>query len=87
MSPSPDNPGIAQGDYEPGSALASLPFERLLSLLEETILKMSDPEVGIEEATDLYERAGALRRAAADRLDALHKRVDAISERWGEEEP
>lgn len=61
---------------------SALRFEEILAMLEEVVEKMSDPAVGIEEATDLFESAGELRRVAEARLNALQERVEAIASRW-----
>ena len=46
-------------------SLQSQTFEELVTELEQVARSMDAPELGIEQAADLYERAGALHRAAA----------------------
>ena len=58
--------------------LAKLRYEELIATLEGLTRRMSDPEVGIEEATDLYERARVVHRMATERLDAIRKRIDEM---------
>ena len=66
--------GFAAGDAD----LDSLSFEELLDLLERLTAAMSSAQVGIEEAADLYERAGRVHRAAAERLERVQRRIDAL---------
>ena len=39
---------------------------------------MASADIGIEEATDLYERAGRLHDLAAARLAAIQDRIEAL---------
>ena len=48
------------------------------SELEQVARSMDAPELGIEQAADLYERAGALHRAAAERLAQVQGRLEAL---------
>jgi exodeoxyribonuclease VII small subunit len=50
-------------------------YEELIEALEELTEQMASGAIGIEEATDLYERATLLHRAAADRLAAIEARI------------
>lgn len=59
--------------------LAGLSYEQLLERLEETIAKMSAGDLGIEEVTDLYERAGLLHDAASARLERIRERIDQLT--------
>lgn len=63
---------------------SSLSYEQLLEELEQTIARMSSGELGIEEVTDLYERAGLLHDAAAARLQRIRERIDQLT---GEPDP
>ncbi|HZT65343.1 MAG TPA: exodeoxyribonuclease VII small subunit [Acidimicrobiales bacterium] len=63
---------------EPRPDLGSLTFEQLLEELESLTAQMATGDVGIEEAADLYERAGQVYRAAADRLEAVQARIDRL---------
>ena len=58
--------------------LGRLSFEELMELLESLTARMGSPTVGIEEATDLFEQAGTVHRAAAERLAALEERIERI---------
>lgn len=59
--------------------LDSLSYEQLLEQLEETIDRMSSGGLGIEEVTDLYERAGRLHDAASARLERIRERIDQLT--------
>ena len=59
-------------------ALAGRTFEELVGELEQVARAMDAPELGIEEAADLYERAGALHRAASDRLAQVQARLESL---------
>lgn len=59
--------------------LAGLSYEELVALLESTIESMSAGDLGIEEVTDLYERAGLLHAAAADRLERIRDRIEHLT--------
>lgn len=58
--------------------LEAMRFEELVSTLEDLTRKISDAEVGIEEAAELYERAKVVHRMASERLDAIRRRIDEI---------
>lgn len=59
--------------------LASLSYEELVTRLEATIEQMSAGDLGIEEVTDLYERAGRLHEAAAQRLERIRDRIEHLT--------
>ena len=40
---------------------------------------MAAGDIGIEEVADLYEEAGRLHAAAAERLDNVRRRIDALA--------
>ncbi|MGH9103384.1 MAG: exodeoxyribonuclease VII small subunit [Acidimicrobiales bacterium] len=64
----------------PGSEeLERLTYEELVALLEEIAQRMAMAEVGIEEATALYERAGIVHAAATRRLEAVASRLDRLA--------
>ena len=54
-------------------------FEQLVDELEATIARMSSGNLGIEEVTDLYERAGRLHAEATERLAAISARIDKLT--------
>ena len=56
----------------------SLTYEELVAALEELTDRMASGSIGIEEAAELYERAGALHAAAAARLAAVQERIDKL---------
>jgi len=58
---------------------ADLTFEQLVEQLEETIARMASGNLGIEEVTDLYERAGRLHALAAERLAAISARIEKLT--------
>lgn len=57
----------------------SLTYEQLVEMLEELTRRMSDGAIGIEEAVDLYERAGQLHAEAAERLARVQARIDRLA--------
>ena len=58
---------------------SSLTFEQLVEELERTIERMAAGQIGIEEATDLYERAGRLHALAAERLARIQERIEKLT--------
>ena len=58
---------------------ADLTFEQLVEELETTIARMAGGNLGIEEVTDLYERAGRLHAQAAERLAAISARIEKLT--------
>jgi exodeoxyribonuclease VII small subunit len=64
---------------------ASLSYEQLVEELEHTIERMASGDIGIEEATELYERAGRLHALAAERLARIEERIErmGMGERGG----
>lgn len=54
------------------------PYEELIAALEELTARMASDSIGIEEAADLYERAGRLHALAADRLASVQERIDKL---------
>ena len=60
--------------------LEAMSFEQLLAALEALTARMAAGEIGIEEATDLYERAGRLHAAAGERLARVQARIDALAD-------
>ena len=58
---------------------ATLTFEQLVEELERTSERMAAGQIGIEEATDLYERAGRLHALAAERLARIQERIEKLT--------
>lgn len=54
-------------------------FEELMAELEQVTELLATGEVGIEAATDLYERAQRLHTLASERLARVQERVDRLS--------
>ena len=54
-------------------------FEELVDELERTIDQMAGGALGIEEVTDLYERAGELHAAATERLARIQERIEKLT--------
>jgi exodeoxyribonuclease VII small subunit len=59
---------------------ATLTFEQLVEELEATVARMAGGNLGIEEVTDLYERAGRLHALATERLAAISARIEKLTE-------
>ena len=55
-------------------------FEQLVDELEATIARMASGGLGIEEVTDLYERAGRLHAEATERLAAISARIANLTD-------
>ena len=62
-----------------------LSFEELMALLEELTDRLATGQIGIEEATDLYEQAERLHGLAAQRLARVQARIDALGAPSGPE--
>jgi exodeoxyribonuclease VII small subunit len=58
--------------------LAQFSFEDLLAELEMVTARIEGRDIGIEAATDLYERARRLHRVASDRLASVEARIQSI---------
>ncbi len=70
-------------DPSASRSLAALSFEEILEELESVTRQIESREIGIETATDLYERAGLLHAAATDRLASVEARIKAIDDARG----
>jgi len=55
-------------------------FEQLVDELDATIARMAAGDLGIEEVTELYERAGRLHALATERLAKIQERIDKLTE-------
>ena len=54
-------------------------FEELLASLEQAIGRLADGTAPLDELVATHERAGRLLAAAANRLESLKARADALS--------
>ncbi len=54
-------------------------FEELLASLEQAIGRLADGTAPLDELVAAHERAGRLLAAAANRLESLKARADALS--------
>ena len=61
--------------------LDRLTYEQLLERLESLTERMASGDIGIEEATELYERASALHAVATERLERIEARIAALAPR------
>ena len=61
-------------------ALDRLTYEQLVEMLEDLTRRIASGEVGIEEASELYERAGAIHRLAAERLAQVRTRIERLDD-------
>ncbi len=57
----------------------SMSYEQLVEALELLTERMADGEIGIEEAVDLYERAGRLEELARARLERVQQRIKSLA--------
>ncbi|HEX2699619.1 MAG TPA: exodeoxyribonuclease VII small subunit [Acidimicrobiales bacterium] len=64
---------------------ASQTYEQLVESLEELTRRMADGAIGIEEAVELYERAGRLHQQAAERLARVQARIERLAASNGPE--
>lgn len=61
-----------------GAGDASLTYEQLVEALEDLTGRMADGAIGIEEAVELYERAGRLHALATERLSRVQARIEGL---------
>ena len=61
-----------------GADLSGMTFEEIVDELERTARAMESSDIGIEQAADLYERAGLLHRVATQRLASVRTRLDEL---------
>jgi exodeoxyribonuclease VII small subunit len=65
--------------------LATLTYEELVDKLEDLTRRIASGQVGIEEASELYERAGVIHRLAAERLAQVRARIERLDSADGAE--
>ncbi|MDQ3680103.1 MAG: exodeoxyribonuclease VII small subunit [Actinomycetota bacterium] len=58
----------------------SMSYEQLVGNLEQLTQRMADGAIGIEEAVELYERAGRLEELARARLERVQRRIENLAE-------
>jgi exodeoxyribonuclease VII small subunit len=56
----------------------TLTYEELVEKLEDLTRRIASGEVGIEEASELYERAGVIHRLATERLAQVRARIERL---------
>jgi exodeoxyribonuclease VII small subunit len=56
-----------------------LTYEQIVEQLEAVTAELANGTSGIEAAADLFERAQSLHAAAAERLELVRKRLDALA--------
>ena len=66
-------------DGPPAAGDQALSYEQLVEALEELTRRMADGAIGIEEAVELYERAGQLHARAAERLARVQARIEGLA--------
>ncbi|HUR17369.1 MAG TPA: exodeoxyribonuclease VII small subunit [Acidimicrobiales bacterium] len=59
--------------------VSAMTYEELVEALEQLTSRMADGDVGIEEAVDLYERAGRLHTQATERLAGIQERIERLA--------
>jgi len=65
-------------DVANGELPDDAPYEQLVAALEDLTARMASESIGIEEAADLYEKAGRLHALAAERLARVQERIDKL---------
>lgn len=65
---------------DPPERFESLTYEQLVEMLEDLTRRIASGEVGIEEASELYERAGEIHRLAAERLAQVRARIEKLDD-------
>lgn len=58
--------------------LVAVPYERLVSELDEVVAKLEGGELSLEESLAAFERGVRLSQAAEARLDAAEQRVEQL---------
>ncbi len=59
--------------------IASLPFEKALSLLEEIVARLESGNVDLEDSIRIYERGEALRKHCEAKLKEAEARIEKIT--------
>ena len=59
--------------------IASLPFEKALSLLEEIVARLESGKVDLEDSIRIYERGEALRKHCEAKLKEAEARIEKIT--------
>jgi exodeoxyribonuclease VII small subunit len=67
-----------EAEPQPEPDYEAMTFEQLVEALEALTDRMASGSIGIEEAADLYERAGRLHGLAAARLARVQERIDRL---------
>lgn len=73
--------GPARSGQEPAAGSAT--FEELMAELEDVTARLAAGDLGIEAATDLYERAERLHALATERLERVKARVEGLGRSSG----
>jgi exodeoxyribonuclease VII small subunit len=80
-SPTADAAAVAKADAPP--AVGALPFDQALAELQETVRRLEQGGLPLEEAIALYERGVALHERCAQLLGDAELRVQRLVERGG----
>ena len=59
--------------------IATLPFEKALSLLEEIVARLESGKVDLEDSIRIYERGEALRKHCEAKLKEAEARIEKIT--------
>lgn len=59
--------------------LEAMTYEQLVGELESLTRQMAAGDIGIEAAAEMYEQAGVLHAAAAERLARVQERIDKLA--------
>lgn len=62
-----------------GGDESSMTYEELVDALEQLTHRMAEGDIGIEEAVELYERAGRLHEQASERLARIQDRIARLA--------
>jgi exodeoxyribonuclease VII small subunit len=74
-----NKPSTGPSTVHPYDQFTDRSFESLLEELESVARSMDSGEHGLEQTTDLYERARLLHRVAQERLTKVRSRLDELT--------
>jgi len=70
--------GRGRGDADAGKPADAISFEHALGRLEETVARLEEGEMPLEEALELFETGVKLSRDCSARLDDAERRIEIL---------